>query len=477
MRLLASLLLVIPAAAQIGVPGAQFTYPSGQPAACSSVSGFPAPALCSVPGELPLGSFPLPAPGGAYIDPNFGATVRVLTPGGLNYHPYSSPTALSTNGKYALVTLNSTTTAILDTASGTPVRQMFRKARTWSSGEIVWDVTSDNILYYVSFFWNGQRYVGDRLMRYDVAANLETLVQDYTKPPYNFSWIARGGTGDMSKDGWLPFYTQDSVCVVQVATARTICSSHVNVGGMGWTMIDFVSITKGPDRSSGKHYVMIQGQPANAIYEFDAAAGTLNFQFRPEMPYALMGNSNGNGICEPGENCIGQAHSDTFEDWQGNQYFLRAVQLRNPCSWVLSSFRFNAGTSIAKGVSDGGGRTDVALLAKCGGGAAWPALHVGCARKSSFCSISLENRPLLPSPVRDSAPYNSEIWVMRDNGLEIRRLAMHRSVIQTYYDQPRVCLSDDGRKALWDTNFGVANARRVVVADTNMISFMIRMFQ
>ncbi|MDX1981127.1 MAG: hypothetical protein SFV51_12725 [Bryobacteraceae bacterium] len=468
MRFLISLLLAFPAFAQVGVPGSFFSSANGQPANCSTVAGFPAPAVCTAPGELPLGSFPVPAQGGTYSDPNFGSTVRILTPAGQNRHSYSSPTAMSTSGKYALVTLNSNTTAIIDTTTGVPVRQMARKQRSWSSGEAVWDTRSDTVLYFLSGYWNGVKWINDRLMKYDVAADVETLVQDYALAPYNFAWVARGGTGDMSKDGWLPFYTPEKVCVVQVASGNTVCAAYSNVGGLPWTFIDFVSISKGPDRSTGKHYVMMQGQPANAMFEFDPAAGTLTFQFRgPEMPSAVMGWGNGNGVCEPGESCLAQSHSDTFEDSMGNQYLVRAVQLRNPCSWVLTTMRMSAGLGMVKGVAEGGGRTDVALLARCAS-TPWPGLHVGCARKSPFCSISLENRPLLPSPLRDGAPYNGEIWVMRDNGAEFRRVAMHRSVIQTYYDQPRVCISDTGAKVLWDSNFGVPNSYRVVVAESGM---------
>jgi hypothetical protein len=403
----------------------------------------------------------VPAPGSAYTDPNFGATVRILTAAGQNRHSYSSPTVLSATGKYALVTLNSTTTAILDAATGAIVRQMFRTQRTWSSGEVTWDTRYDHILYYLSGYWNGTRWINDRLMRYDLLANTETLIRDYAAGPYYFPWIMRGGTGDMSSDGWLPFYTPDNVCVVKVQSGRTVCNEYTNAGGLAWTRIDFVSISKGRDYATRKHYVFMQGQPADAMFEFDAQRGRLTFQFRgPEMPYALMGNGDGDGVCEPGESCMGQSHSDTFADEQGNQYLLRAVQLRSPCSWVLSSFRLSAGAAMAST-----GRTDVALLALCGS-TPWPSMHIGCARESPYCAISLENVPILPQPVRNGAPYNGEIWVMRGNGLEFRRLAMHRSVIQTYYDQPRVCISDDGRNVLWDSNFGVLGSQRVVAAAT-----------
>ena len=55
---------------------------------------------------------------------------------------------------------------------------------------------------------------------------------------------------------------------------------------------------------------------------------------------------------------------------------------------------------------------------------------------------------------------------MRGNGAEIRRLAMHRSAQWQYWDQPRACISPDGRLVLWDTNFGIPNSHRIAVAET-----------
>jgi hypothetical protein len=65
------------------------TFISG-PNFCSGSSGYVSYPFCTVPGELPLGTFPVPSPGGSFVDPNFGATVRVLTTSPY-IHPYSLP--------------------------------------------------------------------------------------------------------------------------------------------------------------------------------------------------------------------------------------------------------------------------------------------------------------------------------------------------------------------------------------------------
>ncbi len=454
--------------------GPMFTYAKGAPSYCSMTAGFPVPAICTAPGELPVGSFPTPAPGGSYIDANFGAAVRTLTPGGSYRHAYSTPGAMSTTGRYTLIA-DDVFSTILDTASALPVRQKARAYRTWTSGEVIWDPTQDDVLYYFSRYWNGSTVVADRLMRYQVSTDSESVFADYSKPPYNFTNVFRGGTGDMSRDGWLPFLTDTkAVCVVQVLPGRafhgqTFCADYGAAGGLGWTVVDFVSITKGPDRATGMHYLVVQGGPANAVFQFDSTRALLTFQFRgPDVPASLAGNSNGNGICEPGETCLSQAHSDTLEDSQGGQYLVRTMQIMNPCSQVLTAIRLSAGTAMLRPVQEGGGRKDIVTLGLCGN-VPWPSIHVGCARRAPLCAVSLENAPKgLPASFRDGAPYNGEIWVVRGTGEEIRRVAMHRSVIRKYYDQPRVTLSDFGHRVIWGTNFGHAVWNWVVAAETGM---------
>ena len=65
-----------------------FTYVSG-PTGCTQPSGYPDAALCTVPNETPLGTLPLPAVGGTYVDGNFGATVKLISSFSTN-HGYST---------------------------------------------------------------------------------------------------------------------------------------------------------------------------------------------------------------------------------------------------------------------------------------------------------------------------------------------------------------------------------------------------
>jgi hypothetical protein len=73
----------------------------------------------------------------------------------------------------------------------------------------------------------------------------------------------------------------------------------------------------------------------------------------------------------------------------------------------------------------------------------------------------------LPNQIRDGkTPFEDEVMVMRGNGLEVRRLAMHRSVRTAYWDTPRACVSNDGGLVVWDSNFGNPANHRVVIAQT-----------
>ena len=58
-------------------PQPAFTYLSG-PDFCTVQYGYAVPAFCAAPGELPLGSFPVPGINASYIDPNFGAKVTII---------------------------------------------------------------------------------------------------------------------------------------------------------------------------------------------------------------------------------------------------------------------------------------------------------------------------------------------------------------------------------------------------------------
>jgi hypothetical protein len=89
--------------------------------------------------------------------------------------------------------------------------------------------------------------------------------------------------------------------------------------------------------------------------------------------------------------------------------------------------------------------------------------------------ISTQNVPRNPndrSPVVPT-PHAGEIIVMRDNGAELRRLALSRSALFTdagdgnYWATPRAAISGDGSLVVSDSNFGrPGGGQRVTLIET-----------
>jgi len=119
----------------------------------------------------------------------------------------------------------------------------------------------------------------------------------------------------------------------------------------------------------------------------------------------------------------------------------------------------------------GRGRTDVTPLHLCGGGPIelWAENHTSCARRAPFCVLST-NYTLPRDPTDLTTPVNrtthlSEIMVMRENGVEIRRVAQTRSFQFTndpYWSFAKASISHDGSAVLWDSNFGYPNRGEAV---------------
>src|SRR5262249_43779213 len=74
------------------------TYGAG-PNFCPTAPGYIDHPFCTIPGEIPLGSFAVPGIGGSYTDPNFGGSIRIMT-GSPYIHPYALPSPLSAHNKY-----------------------------------------------------------------------------------------------------------------------------------------------------------------------------------------------------------------------------------------------------------------------------------------------------------------------------------------------------------------------------------------
>jgi hypothetical protein len=451
--------------------GATFTYLSG-PSFCVNNFGYTVPAFCTAPGELPLGSLPLPPRGGSYMDANFGARVRLLTDETADMiHQYSTPSAFSATGKYIfMATMDGHTRIVNAVTSDAVVPDLAGVFDVWSG---FWSAIDDDVLYGIGTSW-----ARTQIIKYQVSTRQKTTLVDYAADGHHFTSISAGGTGDLSADNWAAFFSENEhqVCAVDLNLIKTYCADYkaANPGSrVGWDFVDYVMITRGKDIDTNKRYVLLMATPAMAVYSVNESTGALDFEYRgPEIPAGMMGGDtpgvgNKDGICDPGEQCFGAPHADVFAE-NGRQYIFVDAGIDQPaCEDDLVSLQISKGLKLLAPVESGGGRKVITTLFKCG--LNWPSPHFGCARSSSaYCVVSLDtNQPNLPKQVRDGrTPFDSEVMVVRGNGDEIRRLAMHRSVQTQFWDQPRACISPDGSKVLWDSNFGNPARHRIAVVDT-----------
>jgi len=440
-------------------PGPRFSYMS-QPQGCTNPGGFPDLALCTVPDEKPPGGFTPPPVGQSYTDQNFGADIKILT-GPNVYHTYSANNPLSAHNKYLMTFPSDGSFNVIDAATG---QMLF--PRVPSNQNFTWDSDNDSVYYYPS---------GAAIHKHDLSTGADTTLIDYSQDAHKFTSIIRGSTTGASKDNWLSFFApnEKQVCALDLGNVRTYCADYSSAPGNPYGNIDYVLYSKGIDKATGKRYVILVAGGTNpGIYSVNMAAGRLDLEYRgPEDP---DGNGNHDNVCDPGEKCMYPSHSDTMEDSAGTQYLVYDSFSNNPCEVSLSTYQLNKGLSIMQPVELGGGRHKVMTLWTCpfpntNGGTDD---HVGCARKAPFCVISTV------APFRTTSdppllfPHATEIIVMRENGLEIRRLAESRSVRfredgdNAYWAEPRAAISNDGTLVVADSNFGVTSGVRVTAIRT-----------
>jgi hypothetical protein len=441
------------------LPPPLFSYLSG-PLGCTQVNGYPDPALCTVPDEKPPGSFDPPPLGGFYADPNFGGNVKVITGTGV-YHTYSANNPLSAKNKYLMTFLTNGTFDVVEAATG---RVAFPKVR--AGQEFFWDSYDDLVYYYPN---------GTAFIKHDLRSGRESTIVDYAKDGHKFTGIRRGGTTGSSKDNWISFYAPNEmqVCALDLSAVQTYCADYKSAPGIPYGGIDYTLDAKGVDKTSGKRYmILVAGAAPPGIYSVNRKTGRLDLEFRgPEDP---DGNGNHDGNCDPGERCMYPSHSDTFEDSSGIQYLVFDSFTENPCEVSTATYQLNKGALLLQPVELGGGKRKVISLWQCpfpntkGG----TDEHIGCAKNAPFCVISTVSPYRSPQDPPLRFPHATEIIVMRENGIEVRRLAESRSVrfagegAEAYWAEPRAAISNDGSLVVADSNFGVKGGVRVTLITT-----------
>jgi hypothetical protein len=441
------------------------SYPSG-PNGCTYASGYQDPPFCTIPNETPLGSFVPPAPGASYTDANFGGRVTIATGPGF-IHAYSSPSALSANNKYLAIREEwSGFSHISDPSTGRIVYPYV----PFSTAGRFWDAYDDEVFYDV---------LGSQVIKYTLNTGASTTLVDYSGKDYGFTSIVTGGSTDTTKDNWMAFWApaQHKVCALDLSNVRTYCADYTapNPGSrVGWDYVDYALMSKGVDSTTGKRYVLLMGIPAMGVWSVNMQTGVLDYEFRgPENPDMT---GNGDGICDPGENCLSTPHADTMAGPDGKQYLVQNKGRNNPsCELNMVTLDLSKGVNLWKPVSEGGGRTIGLTLAKCGD--PWPDYHIGCAKSVAYCVLSTMTGELrspfdLTSPIKP-VPHRDELIVMRGNALDFTRIAMSRSVqysTDDYWTQVRASLSNDGSLIVFDSNFGdpKPGTSRVAIANTGL---------
>lgn len=444
------------------VPIPTFSYLSG-PKYCVKPSGYDDEATCTVPDEKPPGAFVPPRLGGSYIDPNFGALVRIIAPP-KSVHSYSTPSAVSAQNKYVLVN----TDGAWNVVSPADGKVLYRRIPVVEGA--MWDARDPEVLYFIT---------GATVKKYTLSAGKTSTLADYSQGTPRFASITAGGAGDTSKDNWISFYApqEKMVCALDLNAVKTYCGSFQNVGRV---TIDPTNrgtlISKGIDKPTGKRYVMLVASPAMAFFSVNLAAERLDFEFlAPERPDQ---NGNLDDVCDAGERCYVGEHNDTFEDAAGVQYLIGTVDPMTPCSYAVVRLQINKGKDMLRPVELGGGLRKLITLFRCASGDVWADLHCGCAKQSDYCVVSTtyggtnyqKNINDL-TPVKRTA-HLSEIMVIKGDASQIRRLAQHRSVplsteeARSYWSTPRAAISEDGAYVIADSNFGEAERQRVILVET-----------
>jgi hypothetical protein len=326
-----------------------------------------------------------------------------------------------------------------------------------------WDPDDDESYYLVS---------GTKILKYTLNTKTTSTIVDYSTNGYNFTNIITGGSSDTTKDSWLAFWAPNEhrVCTIDLKNVRTYCADYTASNPnsrVGWDFIDFVLVSKGVDSVSNKRYVLLMASPAMGAWSVNMQTGNLDYEFRgPENPDFP---GNGDGVCDPNENCLSSPHSDTMAAADGRQYLVQAKGSNSPCELDLVALSLNAGGNLWKPVSAGGGRNVAMKLANCGD--IWPDHHIGCAKSVPYCVISTMTgyyqTPGDTTTAIRSAPHRDEIILVHGLGTDVTRLAKSRSVQykdDSYWTQVRAALSNDGSTIAFDSNFGNPKPGTVRVA-------------
>lgn len=349
--------------------------------------------VCPIPNLAPSSNLPdfnRPAVGGSFTDPVFGGVMhRITGPGCVT--EYGTVTPYSANSTYIF-----TSCGIYNNFTGAQLRDSSVYPSSVNIINVLMSPTNDHALYY---------YNGAQIRKWDFVAGLTTtLVGDFSAAPYNVTTITAGGTADLGDQGWFGFYEQPGGSLPNPAMVFAVNIPQLEIDGAPANTNTYYTSIAGPvspgysvltridwmgasdvDDVTGKHYVVIQGQPVSMFYSVGPAnygLGTLSYEFTaPEVPNSVFSN-NGDNLIQTGEtNWYSQnwAHSAMYKGWDGQiQMFSTYEDSAQGVPW-FSFERVSAGILMFRPREEGGG-----LIYS---GAKFQDMQPGCSSRVHFCGL------------------------------------------------------------------------------------------
>jgi len=421
---------------------------SGTPQDCAYASlpapgGTPGGTLCTVPAFAP------PTQGQTWTDHNLGGHMTALT-GSTFLHGYALPSPYSATNKWIAVN-GGNGFFVLNPAN--PTAPMVQVANVRIP---LWHPTNDDIFYYFTDTQLVQYTITTRSRRtaLNFKGRLSKIRMMRNQPPTPRGQpraIATGGSTHISGDGWVTIWSEPehAVCAVDMVRAKSFCgdyaSAEADPHGLG-VNIDF-TMAYDIDAPTGKRYVALMALPALSLWSVDEANQRLVFVTRgPEMGHSqgFQDNGNDNGDCEAGENCFGNPHADAVSI-AGRPYIVTGLdRTYGPCERTLAAMPVYEGREMINR------RVDLMVLGYCSS-YPWPDGHVGCATRAQACAMSWYT----PDP----APFGGQIIAISfaPTATTVTKYCFHHSQpmgSDTYWYQPRVAMSPDGKWMAWDSNYG-----------------------
>ena len=314
-----------------------FIYPTNYPSGCSNTnSAYSHLDTCTVTNERPTSTaFSIPSPGGSYVDPQFGHTIKRVTASGQNVE-YGALSAFSATGLYVLTTSSVGGAVNVYTQSGTLTYSSVPGALASTAA---WDATDDERLWFLE---------GPSIKYRQLNTSTTTTAATYSSasgPRPAMANITMGGTSDVTDDNWWVFRDADSfntVCAVNLnglttgnQESKTFCG---DLTSLSITDFDFPQITQ-VDSDTQKRYVVTMTAPATHV--FSVGPTTLSYE------YMFPTNTIDEVSVTP--------HSDVGQDSEGRQIFFWSWYTAYDNRYYLSAAYLNKGTSLTRPVEESGG--------------------------------------------------------------------------------------------------------------------------